>query len=204
MKKTYVVYNGVPGEKDKTRGKAPEDKVLSIVASLRAVKGHKYLLKAMVRVIEDLPDLKLWIVGDGPLRKDLESEAVRLGIEKNIIFLGKRNDVREILEKTSVFVMASLREGLPVALVEALAMGLPVIGTNVGGIPEVITSGENGFVIPARDEKALAGSILDVFKDPGSLAAMGRRSREKFNKVFSLDIMFNTLDELYRDLLVKN
>jgi glycosyltransferase involved in cell wall biosynthesis len=201
--RSIIIYNGVDSFAFKVNRNLLKKRVITIVASLKDFKGHIYLLKAIRRVLEEMPDLELWIVGDGPLRPDLEKSAEALGIGDSVFFLGRKDNIGDILGETSVFALSSLREGLPVALVEALASGLPVIGTNAGGIPEVIKDKENGFVVLAGEERALSKAILDIFNNPEKLEKMGLRSRELFEQYFSLNIMINKLDVLYQNLLKK-
>ena len=203
MEKSIVIYNGVDGSEYTANKDLLKQQVVSIVGSLRSDKGHTLLLKAMRRALHDLPNLKLWIVGDGPLRGALENEVRRLGIEKNVVFWGKRNNVQEFLGRTSVFALSSLREGLPVALVEAIASALPVIGPDVGGISEIIKNRENGYLVQACDERALSKAILDMFSNPERLEKMGQRSREFFDQSFSLKNLINQLDVTYLNLLKK-
>ena len=201
--KSIIIYNGVDGAAYTINKDPLNEKIISIVASLRPCKGHSYLLNAISLAVKEIPDIKLWIIGDGSLKDKLESEVIPLGIEKNVIFWGEKNNVGELLGKTSVFILSSLREGLPVSLVEAMASALPIIGTDVGGVPEIVKNKENGFIVPACDERALCKAILDMFCNDDRLEKMGQRSRELFDRFFSLQHMTNKLDVLYMNLLKK-
>lgn len=133
------------------------------VASLTQVKGIQYLIKSM----KHITDHKLVIIGDGPERKKLESLSQNLGLSNRILFLGQidHNMVFHSLQRAMVFVLPSISEGTPRALIEAMAFGLPIVATRVGGIPEVVEDGVNGFLVSPRDEKALTKAIKRVLKD---------------------------------------
>ena len=201
--KSIIIYNAVDADAYTINKDPLNEKIITIVASLNDYKGHIYLLKAMRLALEDISEIKLWVIGDGPLREELKKEVKDLGIEKSVIFFGKKNNIPELLGKTSVFVLSSLREGLPVSLVEAMASALPVIGTDTGGIPEIVRNKENGYIVPPCDERALCKAILDMFSNEEKLEKMGQRSRELFERSFSLKHMSNQLDVLYMNLMKK-
>lgn len=142
-----------------------ERKIVS-VARLSPIKGMSYLIKAMVR----MKDASLVVIGDGPERKRLEMLSRNLGLSDRVSFTGWLSDRSRIvdhLRQATVFVLPSLSEGLPRVLIEAMACGLPVVATNVGGIPEVVRDGTNGLLVPPRDEKALSKAIEHVLNDIG-------------------------------------
>jgi len=140
-----------------------EREVIS-VARLLPIKGISYLIKAMTRV----KDGSLVIIGDGPERTKLELLSKHLELSDRVFFTGwisERSGILDHLEQATVFVLPSLSEGLPRVLIEAMACGLPVVATNVGGVPEAVVDGVNGLLVPPRDEKALAEAIEHLFKD---------------------------------------
>ena len=148
---------------NKTNVHKKERKIVS-VARLIPIKGIAYLIRAMVHV----KDGSLVIIGDGPERVKLESLSKRLELSDRVSFTGwvsDRSTILDYLDQATVFVLPSLSEGLPRVLIEAMACGLPVVATNVGGVPEVVVDGVNGLLVPPRDEKALAKAIEYVFND---------------------------------------
>ncbi len=141
-----------------------KDKQIISVARLVPIKGMSYLIRAMTHV----KDGSLLIIGDGPERKKLELLSSQLRLGDRVFFTGwisDRSTILRYLEQATVFVLPSLSEGLPRVLIEAMACGLPVVATNVGGVPEAVVDGVNGVLVPPRDEKALAEAIEYIFND---------------------------------------
>ena len=141
-----------------------KDRQIVSVGRLVPIKGLSYLIRAMVHV----KDGSLVIIGDGPERRKLELLSRHLELSDRVFFtgwIGERSTILKYLRQATVFVLPSLSEGRPRVLIEAMACGLPVIATNVGGVPEVVVDGVNGFLVPPRDEKALAKAIERVFND---------------------------------------
>ncbi|MDI6794277.1 MAG: glycosyltransferase [bacterium] len=130
------------------------------IGVLRPEKGHRFLVHSIPAVLNIFPEAIFILVGDGPQRKELEELSVKLGISQKVKFLGQRRDVPDILSCLNVFVLPSLYEGLPNAVLEAMACGLPVIGTDVEGTNEVVVDGETGILVPPKDPARLAGAIL--------------------------------------------
>jgi glycosyltransferase involved in cell wall biosynthesis len=141
-----------------------KDRQIVSVARLVPIKGLSYLIRAMVHV----KDGSLVIIGDGPERRRLELLSRHLELSDRVFFtgwIGERSTILKYLRQAAVFVLPSLSEGRPRVLIEAMACGLPVVATNVGGVPEVVVDGVNGLLVPPRDEKALAKAIERVFND---------------------------------------
>lgn len=214
--KAVVIYNGVrnrfvgPPEQaagDTLRqelGIQPWDTVFTIISSLTPNKGHHALLGAFRIVFNEHREARLVIVGGGPMREELEAEARGLMIERNVIFTGQRNDIDPFLRVSDVCVLNSqYREGLGMALIEAMAAGLPVIGTEIGGIPELIRSGENGFLVAPGSVGALADAMVKLAKDGALRIRMGRRSRQIYEEMFTLSRMIQQIEALYERLLQK-
>jgi glycosyltransferase involved in cell wall biosynthesis len=211
--KTCVIYNGadIPlivekeGEIRRRRqqwGIEQYDIVITIVASLTENKGHKILLEAFNKVSQFLPSLKLLIVGDGFLKEDLKSRSLKFNIEKNVIFTGEQDHVQELLQISDLFVLSSLfREGLSIALIEAIATGLPVVATNVGGNPEIIEDGANGFLVPPGNADRLAHAIKTLVSNPDLRKRMGAQGRKIYEGKFKLSLMIQQIESLY-DLLL--
>lgn len=156
------------------------------VARLDPIKAHVDLLAALPPLIARWPALTLDLVGDGPMRATLEDQARALGVEKSVRFLGARTDVPALLAGAHVFVLPSLSEGMPGSVLEAMASGLPVVATRVGGTPEIVEEGRTGLLVdPARPE-ALSKALSVVIEDPQLAANYGeagaRRARERYTR----------------------
>jgi len=170
--KVVVIPNGYDPRKFKPLPRVVARKILNLplekrillnVANLVPVKGHIYLLRAYKRVINSRNDVHLIIVGRGPLRRKLERYAKALGIRNHVHFVGPRphSEIPLWMNAADLFILSSLREGNPTVVVEALGCGLPVIASDVGGIPEILTSHELGYLCPPKDEECLAQRILE-------------------------------------------
>ena len=176
--------------------------VIAIVASLTANKGHGFLLTAFEEAFRSHPSIRLLIVGDGPLRKQIETATRQMMMDQAVIFTGMQQDVFSLLQTSDIFVLPSQsREGLGVALIEAMAVGLPVIGTNLGGIPEVIEDGENGFLVAPGSSKQLAEVLKKLVNDQVLRTGMGRRGRQIYEEKFTMPKMIQQIETLYDQLL---
>lgn len=176
---------------------------IGTVARLTEAKGLKYLLLAMKRVNKSIPDVILLIVGDGPLREELEEYSRELGIDNAVIFTGYRSDTPRMLAAMDVFVLASVREGLGVSLLEAMAMQKPVIATRVGGIPEVIQDGVDGILIPPTDANELARAIINIFKDREFSDNLALNARKRIVEYFSIESTAKRIGSLYQELIAE-
>ncbi|MFC4949913.1 glycosyltransferase [Pseudonocardia sp. GCM10023141] len=169
-------------------GVDPAAPVIGIVAVLRPEKDHETLLRATRLVIDEVPDTRLLVIGDGPVRGELERLARDLGIADSVTFLGTRPDVGRLLGLVDVVVLSSHTvECFPMALLEAMAAGVPTVGTAIGGVPEMIDDGVTGHVVPPRDPRALADALVKMLRDPQRSAAMGRAARRRVESLFTLD-----------------
>lgn len=194
--KITIVHNGVdPAMFDPTDdrqavadlGIADDEPVIGILAAMRPEKDHRLFLEAAALVLEETPTAKFLIVGDGVARQDLEQRARELGIGDHVVFTGSRFDVPQLLRSLDVFVLCSYSvECFPMALLEAMAAGRPAVCTAVGGIPEMITDGETGFLVPPHNAEALAEGIGRVLDDPGLRRRMGQSARRRVETEFSL------------------
>jgi glycosyltransferase involved in cell wall biosynthesis len=166
--------------------------VVGNVARLVEQKGHRDLLAALARV----PDARLVLVGEGPLRPELERLAASLGIGERVEFLGHRDDVPELLAGFDVFAFPSLFEGLCLAVIEAQAAGVPVVATPVGGIRETVIDGQTGLLVPPHDPAALAAGIARLLADPEEARRLARAARAQSAR-FSLERMVEATLALY-------
>ncbi|MDI6759285.1 MAG: glycosyltransferase family 4 protein [Candidatus Brocadiaceae bacterium] len=206
-----TIYNGIdfdslelPNvEVDKVRGESGlggEEFVIGSIANFYPNKGYPYLLKAAELVIQKQPKVKFIFVGDGPLRKDMMDIAKSLGINGRAIFTGYISQVLPFLSLMDVFVLASIKEGFPFSLLEAMAVGKPIIATAVGGIPEIIKNYETGILIKPADPYSMAEAILKVFHNRALREELARNAKERV-KHFSLRDSVQKLDNLYDRLL---
>ena len=190
------------GERVGVRGDARGDRTgptVGTIAALREGKGLDVLLTAFSAVRKAMPDATLVIAGDGGLRESLETQAQRLGIAPH--WLGYRDDVDTVLAMLDVFVHPTFEDALPTAVLEAMAMGVAVVASATGGVPEIVTHEENGLLVPPGDVDALQTAMLRLLHDPDlrhRLAAAGRRTIEDR---FSVDHWIDTLLGVYRDAI---
>jgi glycosyltransferase involved in cell wall biosynthesis len=211
--KIEVLYNGIGPSKfegdfensgvRQQFGVKPEDFLLGVVARLEEQKGHIYLFRALRQLIPDFPQLKVLVVGDGTLRPVLEAQVMEMGLSEQVIFGGTRKDIPEILAALDLFILPSLWEGFSLAILEALAMGTPVIATAVGGAPEVIRSGHDGLLIPPGEVSSLVTAVRGAILDPRKYREMGRQGKETVGRKFTVAQHLARLQELYLEVLAQ-
>jgi glycosyltransferase involved in cell wall biosynthesis len=185
-----------------TLGVADGRPVLSLVQRLSEPKTPLVFVAALRQVMLRRSEVVAWIVGDGPLRAATEAAAIAGGVRDRLTFLGLRKDIPAVLSASDVIVHSSLREGLPRVVLEALAVGTPLVATDVGGVADAIDDGVNGLLVPPRSPESLAGAILATLDDPGGAArrvAAGQRTV----RAFSARQMLEDQDSLYRRLLAR-
>lgn len=171
------------------------------VARLNGVKDQVTLLRAVRLVIDREPRFEMDIVGDGEERLALERLASDLGIADRVHFHGFQDDVRSYLEQAGQFVLSSVSEGIALTLLEAMAAGLPVVATNVGGNREVVVQGKTGLLVPPRDPQAMADAMLSLMADPTKARSLGRAGRERVARDFSLEATVQAYEALYLRLI---
>ncbi len=179
---------------------APDDYLVGIVAHLADHKGHKYLIDATKILKDKAPKIKIIIVGEGPLFVELSRQAKEIHVEDKVFFMGFRKDVPRILASLDLFVLASYLEGLGSSLMDAMAHKLPVVATNVGGIPEVVIDGKTGLLVPPRHPAALAEAILKLYRDPSLSLNFGQMGYEIVHEKFSAESMANKILGIYERL----
>jgi len=205
-KKVIVIYNGVDIEKFKGKEGSMRRKeafTIGCIASLYPHKGHKYLLEAVKKVIDNThKKIKLIIVGDGILRNSLEEYARELGIQEFVEFKGVIYDITSVITTFDVVVLpSSEREGLGLSLIEAMAAAKPVIGTDIGGIPEVIKDRYNGLLVPPKNSNVLAQSIIYLLENREERMLMGENGLKMAKEKFSSQSMVAEIEQLYIKLL---
>jgi glycosyltransferase involved in cell wall biosynthesis len=176
--KLEQISNGWAGAPRESPGHASEPTIVT-VARLRPQKGHAVLLDAFTRVREEIPNARLRLVGDGPLAEELQRQAAALGITDSVEFAGTSLDVWSELEQAHVFALASHYEPQGIAVLEAMAAGLPVVATAVGGIPELIEPGRTGELVPPNDPVALANELVRLLSSPSRCEVYGQEGRRE-------------------------
>jgi glycosyltransferase involved in cell wall biosynthesis len=178
-----------------------EGPVVGIVARLSDVKGHVYLIEAMKTVLERIPDAQLLIIGEGKMKQKLVNLSIGLGIDKNVFFIPRTENTPEALSVMDVFVLPSLKEGLGLSLMEAMASGLAVIGSDIGGIRSLIDNSRNGFLVRPADSKGLACAITDLLQSPGKRRAVGEQARIFISQNFPQEKMVSETERMYLECL---
>ena len=209
--KIKVLYNGINTNKFKisedTKKLKQEfklkdkDFIIGIAGRLIKQKGHRYLFKAIATLKDKIPGIKLLIVGDGEIRKELEEYVHKLNIEREVIFLGFRKDMPALYSLMDVFCLPSEFEGFGVVLIEAMACEKPVVATKVGGVPEVVLDGETGILVPPKNPDALAQAILKLLTNPVLSKGMGQAGRIRVEKYFAIGRMVKETEKVYNNFI---
>jgi len=176
-----------------------DSKLVGIVARLDPIKNHSLLLRSMKTVVEKEPKARLLIVGDGPLKEKLQRETKEMNLEDSVLFTGERQDVPKILKSLDIFVLCSISEGMSLTLIEAMAAGLPIIATDVGGNPKLIRSEENGMLVPSDDSNALSKAILNLLSNNDKANSLGQNARTRYESKYCLDKMVEKYRTLFED-----
>jgi glycosyltransferase involved in cell wall biosynthesis len=177
------------------------DLVFGFVGRFVPIKDLGTLVRAFASVAHAVPQARLLLVGDGPLRRDIESTAARAGISDRVSFAGWTEDLIGVYAAMDVCVLSSLNEGTPVALIEAMASGKPVIATAVGGVPDVVDDGRTGLLVPARDADGFAAAMVALAHDSARRTEMGQSARHDVVSRFSHLRLVEDIDRLYTDRL---
>lgn len=180
-------------------GLADTDFVFGMVSSLSIEKGHAYALRALAEIQRQGLHAKLAIIGDGEELTNLQQLADDLGITSSVIFAGRQQDIPLLLQAFTVFLMPSAMEGLPMALLEAMATGLPIIATEVGDIPKLVNS-DTGILVPVKNSSALKGAMITMMQLESSLEAMGAHARAVVVDQFSAERMANRYADVYKSI----
>jgi glycosyltransferase involved in cell wall biosynthesis len=174
--------------------------VLVNVGALVGHKGQRHLLDAMPLVMREVPDVHLVILGEGELRTPLERQVKELHLERTVRMPGFREEVLSLMKSADLFVMSSVTEGLGSAVLDAMAMGLAVVGTRAGGIPEAVVDGETGLLVPPADPESLARAIVRLLKDPEERRRYGAAGRTRVETDFGVDKLVEGTLAVYRAL----
>ncbi|AGA26786.1 glycosyltransferase [Singulisphaera acidiphila] len=209
--RVQVIYNGIdlspyageaPDREVVRReiGVAPGDLLVAHVARLEAIKDHGTAIRTLEQLIRIQGNARLVIVGDGPEAGRIEAMIRDRGLEAHVRMLGHRLDVPKLLRAADLALLTSVSEGIPLSLIEAMAAGLPVVSTRVGGVPEVVEEGRTGFLAPAGDSVTLAGHLALLAGDRDLRTRLGRAGRERVWAMFSEDQMVASYIQIYREV----
>lgn len=207
-----IIYNGVclqqfapdPQAREAVRqalGIAHDAPVAILVARLDPIKDHATAVQVAARVRQSRPDFQLVVVGEGPQRPAIEAQISAAHLTGAVRLLGLRTDVPRLLAAADLFLLTSLSEGIPVTLIEAMGARLPVVATQVGGVPEVVADGQTGLLAPAGDAAALAAAVLRLLADPALARRMGEAGQARAAALFSQQAMHAAYARLYETML---
>lgn len=197
--KVRRIWNGIDLNDFAFTGPAQNPVAIS-VARLSAEKDFPTLLRAIPHVIPQVPEFRLQIVGGGPEHDRLAGLIHELNLERHVELLGERTDVPQLLREAGFFVSSSLTEGISLTLLEAMAVGLPIVATAVGGNPEIILPGKTGYLVLAKDPAALGAAIVAMCRDQRNWLRMGQAGRERVVQHFDVRRMARDYEQLYREL----
>jgi glycosyltransferase involved in cell wall biosynthesis len=208
--KLRVIHNGVDTEKfqraqrDRARlfPDVGNEILVVLVGNMHSdVKGHPWLIAAAPTVVREFPEVRFVFAGDGESRLTFAAQVAQLGLEGKFKFLGRRSDIPEILASCDLAVLPSRAEGLPNAVLEYMAAGLPTIASRVGGMAELVQDGVTGLLVPAEDANALAGALLQFLRDPEQARQIANNGQRFAVENFSFERLIREIDELYAELL---
>jgi glycosyltransferase involved in cell wall biosynthesis len=211
--KLHIIHNGIDPVILQKRDKADflysefglkrEDRHIVCIARLVKIKDHSTLLKAFKDIIHQRKDVKLLLLGDGPLREELEEEAKKLGLINYVRFLGHREDIADWLSISDISILSTHVEGFSSTVLESMGSGVPVIATNVGGNPEAIEDGETGFLTPPGDAAAIAEKTLLILNNPHLGREIGEKARRRVADSFTIEVTAKKTIDLYKTILNK-
>jgi glycosyltransferase involved in cell wall biosynthesis len=198
--RALVIYPGINASLFPEKRTPHQGFVIGTACRLEPIKGLRYLLEAVAVLTRQIDNLRLEIAGEGSLRSFLEQECHRLGISGHVSFLGWREDLPNVMAGWDVFVLPSLDEGFPIAALEAMAAGLPVIASAVGGLLELVQDGETGWLVPAAAPAELATRLREMMSDGRRREAMGIAGRQRALRDFSIATMVEQTVAVYDGL----
>lgn len=180
------------------------DHIIGTVGRLEPRKNYPLLLEAMVLVLAQHPRTALLMAGAGPEEEKLKAQAHKLGINPQVIFIGHRNDIADVLGLMSTFCLSSTTEGISMAILEALAAGVPVVATQVGGNPEIIPDHTYGILVPSGDAAALAAALAETLTNRGAALKMAKRGQARVVELFDEQQMIQRIEALYLQCLAQS
>jgi L-malate glycosyltransferase len=213
VNKTTLIYNGVAETLPDLGRIAQLTKhfalnyktpiTIGTAARLTEAKGLRYLILAVAQLIDRHPEIRLIIAGEGELENELRQLVLDLGISKHVVFAGYVTDLQNLLCLMQIFVLPSIQEPFGLVCAEAMSLGKPIVGTNVGGIPEQVVHGLTGFIVPPANPDALADSIDRLLSDPTLLATCGYNGYERYQEKFALAGMLRDTVDIYEKVLLE-
>lgn len=210
--RTSVIYNGIDlspfghgcNGRLTTRqemGVGTDDLVIIQVARLDALKDHATAIQTLAQVVQFRPNARLVLVGEGPELAGIQQLVRERGLEPNVRFMGLRRDVPRLLRAADLFLLSSKSEGIPLTVIEAMAAGLPVVSTNVGGVSEIIDHGQTGLLAPAGDADKLATNILELIRKPELHARVASLGQQRASTLFSESRMHDEYSRLFEEMI---
>ncbi len=178
-------------------GLPPEGPLVGVVARLEQEKGHPTLIDAWPAILASFPDATLLMIGEGSRLDALTAQVRDLGLERSVIFTGRRDDVPEVTKSLDVAVLPSYREAQGLTILEAMALSRPVVASNVGGIPEMIEDGRTGLLVPPHDSTALADAILRLLRDHPLADTLARAGHDMVHDRFCVELMVRSVEAIY-------
>jgi len=183
-----------------------DDLIIGVIGHISPVKGIEYFLEAASIVLKRNINAKFLVIGailptQEKYFTKLKEITEKLHLKDDIIFTGMRKDIPELLATIDILVVSSLSESSPLVVLEAMASGKPIVATKVGGIPEQILDGESGILVPAKDSKAIAASILNLISDPSKMKNMGKAARKRAEELFSIEICVENVENIFSEIL---
>lgn len=200
-RRILVIPNGIDVSSFPLREYSSRPRRVAMVACLREEKRIDVLIAAVPRILERHPDAEFMIVGEGQCRAGLTAQAQSLGVADRVRFLGHRDDVPAVLAEADLFVLPSRSEAFPNSVMEAMAAGLPVVGSAVGGIPELVDDGRTGYLVPPGEPGPLADALIGLMDHPDRAAEFGRAGRRRIEETYSFDRMVSQFESLYMEQL---
>lgn len=182
-------------------GIGPNASVVLTVGRLNPEKGHRYLLESVQLACQHISNLRVLIVGEGPLRQRLEAMACSSHLDALVSFLDWRDDVASLIAASDLFVLPSTQESFGLVILEALALGIPVIATRVGGVPEIIRTDETGILVEPRDAEALARAMIWALTNPAQADQLARQGQAMVRQRFSVEAMVEATDRVYHEVM---
>ena len=208
--KFHLIYNAVDQERFNIKEKKEELRarygypqegfIIGTVGSLIPKKGHKFLIEATSALKGSIPELKLLLIGDGASREELRNQAEAQGAKANVEFLGAREDIPQLMKIMDVFVLPSLQEGFPRTMLEAMYMGIPVVASNISGIPEIIEEGKNGFLLTPGKFTDIMDRLKAIYSNPELRRSVGANARKKIESAYLPKDYVRELENLYEKL----
>ncbi len=182
-------------------GVDPTQPLISVFGRLEPVKGHSDFLRAAQIMLQQRPDLRFWIVGDGRLERQLQGQARALAIADKVQFLGYQREVAPLMAASDVIMLPSRHESFGIVLIEAMSLGKPIVASASGGIPEVVLDGIQGYLVAPGNAAELSERVLQLVANPAHALQLGRAGRERVNETFDVQLMVERMALLYRQMV---